>query len=234
MSTLDRLNSFDWNHFLQQWSNEFIVAFKQDIQIPQTVLESRWLGYPGATEAQISRVESRLKVRLPPSYREFLKVSNGWRQTTPFIYRVWSIEEVDWFINRHQDWIESFIKSRLEAHYDNTQNGHHLNGNCRNGDRPNQHHINHSLGHVTDLEYFLYGEEQDCSKIRYEYLRTALEISDKGESSIYLLNPTIKTNNGEWEAWFFGDWLPGADRYISFKDMMEAEFQNFLDMRDGY
>jgi hypothetical protein len=37
--------------------------------------------------------------------------------------------------------------------------------------------------------------------------------------------------DGEWEAWFFANWLPGASRYRSFAEMMEAERQNFLDLQ---
>jgi hypothetical protein len=36
------------------------------------------LRYPPASEMDIQLVESRLGVRLPPSYREFLSISNGW------------------------------------------------------------------------------------------------------------------------------------------------------------
>ncbi|GAA3442393.1 SMI1/KNR4 family protein [Planomonospora venezuelensis] len=40
-----------------------------------------WLGTPGAAEAEIVRHEERLGMRLPPSYREFLEVSDGWDET---------------------------------------------------------------------------------------------------------------------------------------------------------
>jgi hypothetical protein len=42
----------------------------------------------------------------------------------------------------------------------------------------------------------------------------------------------VINHHQEWEAWFLGDWLPGADRYPSFQAMMEAEYINFLEMRD--
>lgn len=50
------------------------------------------------------------------------------------------------------------------------------------------------------------------------------------DAAIYLLNPEIIDENGEWEAWFFADWLPGADRYPSFRSLMESEFQNSLEL----
>lgn len=217
--------TFNWSDFLQRWSQEIQEsAQKQSGPCCEDPEKEKWLGYPGATEEQIIQVETRLKTSLPPSYRDFLKVSNGWRQMTPFIYRVWSVEEIDWFYSRHQTWIETFVARQLKSQHDSSRNGASANGVSANGAYRNPP--------ISDSDYFLYGAAQDCSKIRYEYLQTALEISDKGDSSIYLLNPQVKTSDGEWEAWFFGDWLPGADRYPSFRDMMEAEYANFLEMKE--
>lgn len=214
------MTSFEWESFLQQWSQEILESMKEDqlAQLPQEAIASCWLGYPGATEQQICQVESRLGVRLPPSYREFLKVTNGWRQTTSFIRRLWSTEGIERFALRHQKWIDAFTN-----HHESTQvSFEHAIELDELWEPPT----------IADEEYFDYGKDQDCSKLRVEYLKTAIEISDVGESSIYLLNPQVVTEDGEWEAWFFGDWLPGADRYRSFREMMEAEYQNFLELRD--
>lgn len=211
------MNIFDWREFLRQWSQEILASMNDQLnQLPTDVIESGWLGYPGVSESDIIRTEARLQRKLPPSYREFLKVTNGWRQTTPFIHRMWSIEEVEWFSVRHRDWMEKFISEHNEFRQIHT---HRNNGTS-------------FYEEIPDSEYFIYGEQQDCSRLRIEHLRTALEISDKGESSIYLLNPQIVTDNGEWEAWFFGDWLPGADRYRSFEEMMRAEYSIFLELVD--
>ncbi|MGJ3246955.1 MAG: SMI1/KNR4 family protein [Elainellaceae cyanobacterium] len=198
------MSTFDWERFLKRWSQELLVSLGDDIQqLPPNVVKSGWLGYPGATETQITRAETRLRCALPPSYRNFLKVTNGWHHTTPFIYRLWSVEEIEWFAVRHQDWIDAFVLQQAT-------------------ERPQ----------IPDSEYWVYGDEQDCSKLRVKYLQHALEISDRGDASIYLLNPNIVTADGEWEAWFFGDWLPGADRYRSFKELMQAEYETFLELRD--
>lgn len=211
------MSSFNWESFLRQWSRELLnsISDKQKDELPPEVIETCWFGYSGATEEQIVHAETRLGTTLPPSYREFLKVSNGWRQTTPFIYKLWSTEEIEWFSVKHQAWIDAFV-----ARY---KHNHHLNS------------LDFSLRtpSIPDEEYFVYGNEQDCSKLRIEYLQTALEISDKGDSTIYLLNPQASADNGEWEAWFFGDWLPGCDRYRSFQEMMQAEYENFLELREN-
>ena len=212
------MNSFNWESFLRQWSRELLASITDNPEkLPSEVIESKWLGYPGATEKQIARAEARLGMALPPSYREFLKVTNGWRQTTPFIYRLWSTEDIEWFSVRHQNWINSFVER-----YGNSSLNLDLSGNDRL-----------VTPSIPDADYLIYGDEQDCSKLRVEYLHKVLEISDIGESTVYLLNPQVMTEDGEWEAWFFGDWLPGADRYRSFQEMMLAEYENFLELREN-
>lgn len=213
------MNTFDWESFLRQWSHDFLSSETTAVErLPEAVRNSGWLGYPGATEAQISRAEERLGVHLPPSYRMFIQVTNGWLQTTPFIYKLWSIEEIEWFATRHSAWIEQFkeIHLRLDQLV-----------------LKNRFDRSFAYPKVSDQDYFIYGESQDPSKIRVDYLDAALEISTRGESAIYLLNPRVVSVDGEWEAWFFGDWLPGADRYLSFQEMMQAEYQNFLELRDA-
>lgn len=206
--------TFNWERFLKRWSQELLKSMgEKRFKLPPEVIQSGWLGYPGATEEQIACAEARLEITLPPSYREFLKVTNGWRQTTPFINKLWSTEDLEWFSLRHQAWIDTFVERYTDDSVES---------------------LDPRLGKSTilDQDYFVYGDAQDCSKLRVEYLQTTLEISEKGDAAIYLLNPQVITEDGEWEAWFFGDWLPGADRYRSFREMMQAEYENFLELRE--
>ena len=188
----------DWRPFLETWSRELIEAGASP-DLPAEVMESGWLGFPGATDEQLGLAEARLGIGLPQSYREFLAVSNGWRLTGNFIWRIWSTEEIDWFRMRNAEWIDAYTDPIA------------------------------GLGEssLTDEEYLVYGETQDSVRFRAEYLESALEVSDIGDSAIFLLNPKVVTPDGEWEAWFFGNWLPGANRYRSFAELMEAEYQSF-------
>jgi SMI1 / KNR4 family (SUKH-1) len=208
---------------LRQWSRELLESMGNgQTNLTPTVIQPGWLGYPGATEEQIARAETRLGIALPPSYREFLKVTNGWRQTTPFIYQLWSTEEIEWFPIRHQDWIHAFVERFVERYAERRLMNSTTNGSD----------VHLEVLSISDTDYFVYGHAQDCMTLRVEYLQTALEISSKGDSAIYLLNPQVIAPDGEWEAWFFGDWLPGADRYRSFREMMQAEYENFLELRE--
>jgi cell wall assembly regulator SMI1 len=69
-----------------------------------------WLGEPGATVDEISSAEQRLGMRLPPSYRAFLALSNGFNDVGPFIYRLYKAPEIEWFRVRNQDWIDAYQK----------------------------------------------------------------------------------------------------------------------------
>jgi len=68
-------------------------------------------GNAGASEQQLTAVESRLGIKLPPSYRAFLKASNGWRfaaKNTPILR---AVEEIRWFRKEHKDWYEAYKMS---------------------------------------------------------------------------------------------------------------------------
>jgi hypothetical protein len=164
--------------------------------LPLDVLQSGWLGFPGATEGQITAAESRLGIEnFPPSYRQFLAFTNGWLNTGTFIDHLWSTEEVDWLQVRNADLIEIY-STNLDPVL------------------PNQ-------------RYFNYDDDEAASYIRAEHLKTALEISDMGDSALYILNPKVVDADGEWEAWFYASWLPGFRRYPSFWALMQAEYQSF-------
>ncbi|MBV8608107.1 MAG: hypothetical protein JO034_11700 [Singulisphaera sp.] len=74
----------------------------------------------------------------------------------------------------------------------------------------------------SDEEYFIYGEGQATTTMRSEYLHSVLCIPDGTDEADYLLNPKVIFPDGEWEAWKFAHWYPGAVRTRSFREMMEG------------
>jgi hypothetical protein len=77
-----------------------------------------------------------------------------------------------------------------------------------------------------DEEYYDYrgGSAPDY---RADHIESLVQVSDY-EDGLYLLNPKAVTPDGEWEAWFFANWIPGAERYPSFAHLMLAQFQSFM------
>lgn len=186
------MRQFEWEPFLKQWSQAILAAPDFDpADLSPAVVESGWLGLPGATDDQIRAAEARLGVSLPPSYRAFLKVTNGWRYTGGFARRLLPVEEIDWLRVQYQEWIRAWTQP-----WEN-------------------------MGRAETLTASLEPGEPD-----YRHLPDTLAISEAGDGAIFLLNPKVVTPAGEWEAWFFADWVPGADTYASFWDMLQGQCQS--------
>jgi cell wall assembly regulator SMI1 len=86
----------DWTALLKRWSKE-LSQTELAKRLDPPAESSDWLGFAPAADDDIAAAERRLGVLLPPSYRAFLKTSNGWRRTTPFIGRVRPVAEINWF-----------------------------------------------------------------------------------------------------------------------------------------
>jgi hypothetical protein len=187
------MNEAEWKGFLTDYNHD-LLSYEEVVEtLPRKLLKDGWLGYPGAPEAEIAAAEKRLGTRLPPSYRAFLAVSNGWRYASISIFDLLPVAKLAWFREKSQDWIDAYVGPSAE------------------------------LPRLSDKEYFVYGDKQDCVKFRTEYLQTALQVSAEGDSAVVLLNPEVVTNEGEWETWFFANWLPGACRYRSFAEWLADE-----------
>jgi predicted DNA-binding transcriptional regulator len=190
----------DWQTLLADW-NEHLLANQQiTANLAEEICQSGWLGYPGATEEQIQAAELRLEIELPASYRAFLKVTNGWRNIGYFIYRMRPVEEIEWYWTENKESIDPIVE------------------------------IYQAMGPISDEDYLVYGDKQRSAIYRAEYLMSAIQISDIGDSAVYLLNPEVRTADREWEAWFFSSWVPGANRFRSFWEMMQSEHKNYKEL----
>ncbi|MGX1564223.1 SMI1/KNR4 family protein [Streptomyces sp. NPDC055506] len=92
----------DWRPFLVRWSEEWADALRPDDSRGEPDEEARragWLGFAPAPNARIAALEERLGLRLPPSYRAFLQVTDGWRHAGQFVWRLAGTED----IRRHED-----------------------------------------------------------------------------------------------------------------------------------
>jgi hypothetical protein len=99
-----------WRDLLTHWNVGLLQTPEVVQRLPSDVFVSGWLGYPVAAEEQVRQTEARLGTALPPSYRAFLEVTNGWRHLGHFHRKLWSAEEVDWFRVRNQDWIDAWTE----------------------------------------------------------------------------------------------------------------------------
>ncbi len=121
-----------------------------------------WLGFEPATLADISKAEERLQIKLPPSYKEFLLASNGFKQISCFIWDLMPADRINWIDNVDPDFANLF---RTEFKEDFI---------------------------ISDKEYYDYTDKQHSSNFRDEYLVNTLAVSGWGDSAIVLLNPLVK------------------------------------------
>jgi SMI1 / KNR4 family (SUKH-1) len=63
----------------------------------------------------------------------------------------------------------------------------------------------------------------------YPNLASCLQISDVGDGAVVLLNPDVVSPDGEWQTYFFANWIPGARGFRSFREFMEDELNRWCE-----
>jgi hypothetical protein len=97
----------DWKKFLSDVSKTLLESgdlldnFKTDGS-------SNWLGFQAVSEEDIQLYETRLKTKLPPSYKEFLRTTNGFKQLNCFVWDILPLQKIDW--------LKSFDRSFYELY----------------------------------------------------------------------------------------------------------------------
>ncbi|MEU3778048.1 SMI1/KNR4 family protein [Streptomyces sp. NPDC032472] len=99
---MTEIATFDWLPFLLKWSGEWadcLAGGENRSEDDEAARQARWLGFPPASQERIAAMEERLGRRMPPSYREFLKVSDGWRHAGGFVWLLAGAEDARWHDN---------------------------------------------------------------------------------------------------------------------------------------
>jgi cell wall assembly regulator SMI1 len=95
-----------WLDLLSRLAVKVLARGDQVADLSESALETGWFGTAGATDADLAALESRLGVKLPPSYRSFLKTTNGWGPTSFAVERLLRAEEVVRFAESEPDWVQ--------------------------------------------------------------------------------------------------------------------------------
>ncbi|MFE9821314.1 SMI1/KNR4 family protein [Streptomyces sp. NPDC005791] len=92
--------AFNWHDVLGRWQEEWVPRADGDDEEEDEADEPALVGpgRPGADETAIVAAERRLGRRLPPSYRQFLAVSDAWHvDQMAAIYQLGGAADIDWF-----------------------------------------------------------------------------------------------------------------------------------------
>jgi SMI1 / KNR4 family (SUKH-1) len=85
-----------------------------DEDLPPHARATGWLGTErGAAEAEIVAAEGRLDVRLPPSYREFLLVSDGFGPLSGTITTLRAVSEIGWLADLERESVDAWLEGAL-------------------------------------------------------------------------------------------------------------------------
>src|ERR1700753_3375126 len=97
----------DWQSLLSKISDSVIQ--NGDVLDEYKDVSSNWLGYEGVSDEEIRFHEERLNTSLPPSYKQFLKASSGFKQLDPFIWDVFPLSKIDWLKQFDPDLCEDYL-----------------------------------------------------------------------------------------------------------------------------
>ncbi|WP_155369982.1 SMI1/KNR4 family protein [Catellatospora vulcania] len=94
-----------WRRYLAEYSADVLRVAEDDElgQVSDAQRASRWLGFDGASAAQLAVLEQRLGTALPPSYRSFLAASDGWLNISTFMWTMRTTGDVGWLRDADPD-----------------------------------------------------------------------------------------------------------------------------------
>lgn len=115
MNLTEVLNNIS-DDFFKYTDDEEVQRLLNSNLIDKSVMECRWLGFKPSTLVDIKSRERFLGCSLPPSYKDFLLTSNGFRYTSRFLDNLLPIEKVDWVKNTEEPWFfENIEKYKIEV-----------------------------------------------------------------------------------------------------------------------
>ena len=119
--------NYDWENLLTEFDKKFLEAeiilnnFFYTTQRPLTLIISP------SSDVEISELEKRICFELPPSYKQFLKVTNGFKVVNQFFGNLFQVNLVQPLIKFDPDFVDIWTRNDFEVsdetyfNYDETQ-----------------------------------------------------------------------------------------------------------------
>ena len=197
----------------EEWSDAALRDVDPDVfrHFPGSVRDRGSLLRPGADPGAVSAFESRLGMRLPPSYREFLLYTDG------AYGDLLGVRSVRW---GDESTLEgqgigflpvSALSPRTEPTPFFDEGDVRLDGSILMSYR----------APMSEWQYLDHAHPQDSVRFKDGHCRHVLTISSNIDGYQVLLNPLVRQPDGEWEAWDLGAKYPGVNRFRSFRDLLE-------------
>jgi hypothetical protein len=196
-STLSSFIPEDWTWVLSRLNLFLLGSPEFKANLAPGAITAAWCGSERASESEITVTEKRLGVKLPPTYRSFLAISNGWRPFNSLLEQLLPVQAIE----RLQVADPQKLAMLLDCYKEDD---------------------------IADEHYLDYVTPRNIEALRIRYYPESILVG-KGwgvESEMLLLNPQVQFPDGEWEAIFFANWIPGNQRYRSFYEFMKGSIDN--------
>lgn len=95
-------------------TGELLARWRAELIMAGTVQEQDWDRHGPAADAALQDAQQRLRRALPPSYREFLSLSDGWPMCGPFVNGLRTASDVGWFRDLEAEWYQIWRDGSLE------------------------------------------------------------------------------------------------------------------------
>lgn len=100
----------EWWQTLAGLSQRLLANEDNRIELDDEVVKSGWLGMGPALSGEIAHLEKRLGKRLPPSFRQYLRVSNGWLKGPSLPGRWYGTSEIGWFRDLEPEYVRIWTR----------------------------------------------------------------------------------------------------------------------------
>jgi hypothetical protein len=95
----------EWWQTLAGLSQRLLSNEDNRIELDDEIVKSGWLGFAPASSGEIEHLERRLGKRLPASFRQYLRVSNGWVKGPSLPPRWYGTNEIGWFRDLEPEYV---------------------------------------------------------------------------------------------------------------------------------
>jgi hypothetical protein len=103
------IKELNWKELLDEISLTINTRIEDNmIYYDKTTVKDNWLGFNAADKDTLYKKERELGISFPPSYREFLLTTNGFRQISLFSGDLKPIDKIDWVKNTDPDFLKIF------------------------------------------------------------------------------------------------------------------------------
>ncbi len=198
----------DWRDLLSAM-NQLVLECGLSEEVPEDVLKRGWLGEPPAAEEAIAAAELRLGLTLPPSFKAFYRVSNGWHWPHPDVRMILAVEGIERLGDSNNKNIAAFVDGSLYQLYYMTK-GHEAAERLG-------HHAASELGLEVAAELL---PPDDPLRNVAAMVEISLEEPPMSEA-LMLLDPTNASADGEMQVLLSSNWTVGLPSEGNFWEFMK-------------